>query len=105
MSIHQMTAYFTLLQVQKTVTTQKPAYLAKKLILKKPTAEEQVFPHRQLNTINIERHLTIARSGFICRGAKLWNLLPLELRLIEKKSSFKKGVRLWIKENVPEKPP
>ena len=52
MSIHQMTAYFTLLQVQKTVTTQKPAYLAKKLKLKKPTAEEHVFPHRQLNTLS-----------------------------------------------------
>ena len=46
MSIHQLTAYFTLLQMHKTVTTQKPSYLANKLVLRKPTVDERVFPHR-----------------------------------------------------------
>ena len=105
MSIHQLTAYFTLLQVHKTVSTKKPSYLAKKLVLRKPAEDGGVFPHRQLNCINVERNLTIARSGFVSRGAKLWNLLPLDLRSKDKTSSFKNGVKMWIKESVSEKPP
>ena len=106
MSIHQLMAYFTLLQMHKTVTTQKPSYLANKLVLRKPTVDERVFPHRQLNCINLDdRNMTISRSGFICRGAKLWNLLPLELRCKEKSNSFKSGVKQWIKEYVSVKSP
>ena len=105
MSIHQLTAYFTLLQVHKTVLTKKPDYLSKKLVLRKPTDQDEgIFPHRQLNTINVDRNLTIARSGFLFRGAKLWNLLPLELRSSEKTASFKNGIKKWIKEYVSVKP-
>ena len=105
MSIHQLTAYFTLSQSLVTVSTKKPSYLAKKLVLKKPAGVDGVFPHRQLNCINVDRNLTIARSGFVSRGAKLWNLLPLDLRSKDKTSSFKSGVKMWIKEYVSEKPP
>ena len=97
MSIHQLMAYFTLLQMHKTVTTQKPSYLANKLVLRKPTVDERVFPHRQLNCINLDdRNMTISRSGFICRGAKIWK---------EKSNSFMSGVKHWIKEYVSVKSP
>ena len=66
------------------------------LILRKPAEDGGVFPHRQLNCINVERNLTIARSGFVSRGAKLWNLLPLDLRSKDKTSSFKSGVKTGL---------
>ena len=104
MSIQQLTAYFTLLQIFKTTQTQKPEYLANKLTLNKPN-EGRVFPYRQLNTITINRNLTISRSGFFFRGSTLWNLLPVDLRTMDNADKFKKGVKKWIKENIPVKPP
>lgn len=43
LSIHQLTAYHTILQVHKTTQTNKPDYLAKKLVLRKPDGVN-IFP-------------------------------------------------------------
>ena len=105
MSVHQLTAYHTLNMVHGIVTSQYPKYLAEKLKLRKPE-DGQVFPHRQLNTINIPKvNLNISRSGFIVRGACLWNCLPSEMRAMKKKVPFKLRLRKWIKEKIQVKPP
>ena len=106
MSINQLTAYHTLLQVHKTTISEKPEYLAKKLVLKKPNAVfPKGFPHRQLNTITVNRNLTASRAGYCYRDARLWNKLTVELRSCQKTTTFRTMVKKWIKENVPVKPP
>ena len=104
MSIHQQIAYFTLLQVFKTTQSKKPDYLAKKLILKKPNGNN-IFPQRQLNTIEVNSRLTIGRSGFLFRGAKLWNQLPNTMRSCNNIKHFKTAVKSWIREKIAVKPP
>ena len=103
LSIHQLTAYHTILQVHKTTQTNKPDYLSKKLVLRKPDGVN-IFPIRNINTIHVNRNLTVSRSGFIYRGASLWNKLPVELRSSNKLEAFRKGAKKWIMENVAVKP-
>ena len=104
MSIHQRITYFTLLQVFKTTQSNKPQYLSKKLVLKKP-GDDRIFPQRQVNTISVNNRLTVGRSGFVFRGAKLWNQLPIDLRSTTNIKQFKSGVKTWIRDQIPVKPP
>ena len=103
-SIHQLIAYHTLLQVHKTTQTNKPRYLSDRLILRKPD-NSAIFPMRNLNTIEVNRNLTVSRSGFIFRGADLWNKLPIDIRSCDKLETFRTKVKNWIREKVPVKPP
>ena len=86
-SINQLIAYPTLLQVHKSTQSNKPDYFAKKLALRKPDGEN-IFPIRQISTIRVNSNLTVCRSGFFYRGARLWSSLPVELRSCEKLEHF-----------------
>ena len=79
MSVHQLGAYHTLVSLFGIVSSGQPKYLSEKLILRRPD-QEKIFPSRHVNTIQINCGLTISRSGFLYRGAKMWNLLPHKLR-------------------------
>ena len=104
LSIHQMIAYHTLVQVHKTVITKKPKYLSDKLSPRVPGGVD-MFPHRQAFTITVNRELTISRVAFVYRGAKIWNQLPLNLRTCESSRMFKSQVKQWVKSNIGIKPP
>ena len=91
LSVQQITAYHTLMTTFKIVKFQKPSYLAKKLVLQKPT-ENAIFPHRQLNNIHVRADLTLSRGGLVYRGAKLWNCLTPMLKSEESLPKFKKNV-------------
>ena len=104
LSVHQLGAYQTLVTVFRIVTTGQPRYLSEKLTLRKPT-QDGVFPCRKINTINVQCELSIARSGFCYRGAKLWNSLPSGLRQEIRVNIFKKNVRKWVLDNIARKPP
>ena len=103
LSVHQLGAYYTVLQVYKTITNHQPKYLSDKLILRKPI-ENIIFPQRHVNTIKVRGNLTLSRSGFLYRGAQLWNSLPLELRTCSDLKIFRKKLRTWISVAIPVKP-
>ena len=105
LSVHQQSAFHTLMLVYKVVTTKYPRYLAAKLKLRKPT-DGQIFNPRQLNTIYVPNvKLNATKSSFLVRGASLWNMLPLEMRSEMKASTYKRELRKWTKENITIKPP
>ena len=104
LSVHQLGAYHTIATVHRILRTGQPKYLADKLILNK-SREDQAFPSRQLNTITVKCRLTLTKSGFLYRIARIWNLLPTELRGEVKAEAFKDSVKNWIREHVPRKPP
>ena len=103
MSVHQLGVFHTLLQVFNIVHSGQPEYLAKKLQLRKPK-DEYVFPQRQINTIDVRGYLTLSRSGFVYRGAQLWNSLPTDMRQQSEYKAFKIELRQWVNINVPVKP-
>ena len=102
LSVHQSTAYQTLVLTHKIINTRKPAYLATKMCLHRDSG---IILRSQEGNINQERyHLNSSRSRFLYRSAKLFNRLPTKLKLEERLRSFKHDVRIWVKENVAVKP-
>ena len=104
LSVHQLGAYHTVVTVFRVVNTGQPEYLAQKLCLKKPD-QDKVFPCRQLHKIEVNCTLSIARSGFLYRGSRLWNQLSLELRHETRIGVFKTKVRKWVLDHICRKPP
>ena len=104
LKIHQLGAHHTLVTVHRIVTTGQPEYLANKLALRKPDPG-MIFPNRHVHTIQLVSTRSVVRSGFVYRGAKLWNCLPVELRLESKADVFKTEVKKWVRENISRKPP
>ena len=83
----------------------KPGYIREKLRLREAD-EDNIFPLRQRNKIVVQNsNHSLARSGFMYRGTQLFNSLPVSLRMEEKVSSFRTGVKKWIIESIPVKPP
>ena len=103
LSVHQLGAYHTVLQVFKIIKSGQPTYLSEKLLPRKPS-DHGIFPQRHLNTIKVRGHLMLSRSGFFYRGAQLWNSLPPDLRSCSEISTFRKELRRWIRATVPVKP-
>ena len=104
LSVQQLGAFHTVLNVFKITSSGHPKYLAEKLVLRR-AVQGQAFPLRRLNTIQAHSGLTLARSGFVYRGAQLWNQLPALMRQETRLAVFKTQLRKWIIRNVPAKPP
>ena len=45
------------------------------------------------------------RSGFLFKGSRLWNLLPLKTRSEKKIGPFKAEARKWVLKSISRKPP
>ena len=103
LSIHQLTAYHSLIMTHKVITNQKPEYLANKLVLKKPV-EGRVFPHRQAYTFNMTGGLSTTRAGFFYRSARAYNSMPIHIRSCTSTPKFKKLAKNWVQENIMIKP-
>ena len=103
LSVHQLIAYHSLLTLARIFFNRKPDYLVTRFGLKKPNSEH-VAPSRQLNSIQIYAKLSISRSGFSYRSAKLWNGLPEHLRKSTCMKKFKIEVKDWVRSFVPVKP-
>ena len=103
LSVHQLTAYHSLLSAHKVIVAQKPDYLAKKLVLKTPE-EGRVFPHRQAYTLPVSGGLSITRAGFFDRTARVYNSMPLYIRSCTATPKYKKLVKKWVKHNIKIKP-
>ena len=99
LSVHQLGALRTINLTKKIILTQKPSYLAQRLMTPQDrgTRSGEILPQENLQ-------LGLAREGFIYRGIKLYNLLPDDLKQETKMSRFKKVTRNWIKETISVKP-
>ena len=91
LTVNQLIAYHTALQVFRIRINDEPEYLAK--ILKKDNRNE--------NIVVTNTELTLAKRSFTFRGAELWNCLPNSIRNQTNIGGFKKMLRIWVKENIP----
>ena len=94
LTVNQLIAYHTALQVYRIRMNDEPEYLAQ--ILKKD--------NRNSNVIVTNTVLTLAKRSFTFRGAQLWNSLPNLIRKKSKIGNFKKMLRIWVQENIPRFP-
>ena len=94
MTVNQLIAYHTLLNVFKIRKCAEPEYLARILQNDNITGK-----------INIPNpKLTLVKNSFCYRGAVDWNLLPESVRRSAKIGEFKRGARKWVFETIPRFP-
>ena len=91
LTIHQMIAYHTVMNIYKIRTTQKPSYLSQLLNKENKNGNILLPPYK----------LELAEKSFVIRGSRLWNSLPSDLKEIKKIGIFKKKLNQWIRTNIP----
>ena len=100
LSVQQRCAFFSTLQVYKTLKNKKPMYHLDCFESRNSQRATRSKPE-----IDINYRLSISRCSFFYRGAKLYNLLPTELMNMDKAASFKKALKAWTVKNIPLIPP
>ena len=83
----------------KTLKNKKPVHIYERLKLN----EDRRSLRDNLN-VQVNGDLTVTRSGFMYRGAKLYNMIPGHIKNIETYGSFKTNIKKWIKQNISIKP-
>ena len=101
LSVQQMIAYQTAVSVYKIVQSGKPTYLSNKLRIKKRNMN---LRGRLGSLSQVENTLSIAREGFIFRGASIFNKIDENIRNETKLEKFKVKVKEWVKNNIEVKP-
>ena len=115
MSVRQLLAYHSLVLLQKTMASQKPVYLYKKITsgghfpYKTRQASEcppgfsfTVTHPADSGTIRHEpgTKLGLSKQGWCWKSVELYNTLPTDLRLERKMPSFKKRLKDWVGLNI-----
>ena len=91
LTVNQLVAYQTLVNVYKIRKNSEPEYLSD--LLNRDS--------RGLRIIRTNTKLNLAQKSFTFRGASLWNELPLDVRNSVSISSFKKKAKEWTVRWVP----
>ena len=94
LTVNQLVAYHTLLQIFKIRKSQQPEYLF--AILGRD--------NRNGHIVVTNTQLSLAKKSFTFRGSELWNQLPADIRKNHKLGNFKKACRNWIKTEIPRFP-
>ena len=95
LSVHQLGAYHTLVQVYKVKTSKEPEYHYERLFGSQPSDSSQT---------RVYFKLCLGRGSFFYQGYKLWAALPGSIKCISNTISFKKKCKEWVKTNIRVKP-
>ena len=90
LSVHQMIAHKSAIQVYNISKNQAPKYHF-----------DRLFPS---NNSRVEFSRTIGRGTFFYQGSRLWSALPLNIKMARNTLTFKKQTKIWIKNNIVDKP-
>ena len=88
------------MSVFKVIMSRKPSYVYERF---KPA--NHFRGRRNCLDLNCHGDLAVTRGSFMYRGAKLFNMLPKEIKTTSKYDSFKRKVKAWIKERISIRSP
>ena len=106
LSVQQLAAYHSVLQVYKVKQSKEPSYIYERLFPNGDIVNEELRISRSISNrdIRIENNLSLARNTFFYRASKLWNALPSVVKELNSVHCFKKQTKNWIKSSVLERP-
>ena len=100
LSVRQLEFFHSVMQVKKVLDKHQPSYLHDRLVGgKRLRYARRIVPGQSLQ-VGGKPRLSLIESSWRWRAAKYWSELPLPLRSIAKVSSFRRKLRIWVKENV-----
>ena len=100
MSINQLSCYHILLEVQKIMFRNSSEQLKNKLV----QVQESGYALRSQSRgdLVIAQKPSRGCAGFTYFGPKLYNRLPKEMRDTRESGPFKRKMKKWVKDNIPE---
>ena len=93
MSVNQISGYHTLLEAYNIMR-----HLSSEQIYMKWKSIERKYAQRSITKkkLNVSEKPKLKCLGFTYNGAKLFNMLPLEMKKIEDPNTFKTMIKTWI---------
>ena len=105
LSVHQLGAFHTLVQVFKIHKTRKPAYHYQRLFQREMTQENQITMRSYGNLQSrVDFKLSTGRSSFFYHGSQLWTALPINIKSLNSVNQFKTKCKEWVQTNIKIKP-
>ena len=106
LSVQQLAAYHSVLQVYKTCQTKQPEYLYHRLFPNDNIIDEETRITRSIRNmdIRVENNLSLARSAFCYKASKLWNSMPSVIKTTRHLNGFKRKAKQWIREHIEISP-
>ena len=99
LSVHQMVAYTTAVQVYKISRKQEPRYH-----YEYDRIGIEDFQMRAGAQKHVDFSLSLGRASFFYQGARMWGSLPGNVINAGNVAIFKKMCKTWIKSNIKVKP-
>ena len=99
LSVHQLVAYTTAVQVYNIYRNQEPRYHYNRLFL-----SSQDITTRGSIVNRIDFSLSLCKSSFFHQGSRLWGSLPGHVRDARNIGTFKTLCKTWIVANIKIKP-
>ena len=87
LSVHQLTAYHSVNQVHKIYYRQKPSYHFNRLFGQRHDITTRGVASMQAR---VDFDLSLARTSFFYQSSRLWNQLPMNMKLNTNYENFKK---------------
>ena len=113
LTVRQLLVYHSLIQFQKTMLQQTPAYLHQRItdqlrILETRDATSRHYNYKTKQEASgalrqlpgAEAKLDLAERSWCWRASKTYHSLPVEIKDIRKPSKFKTELKAWVKKNV-----
>ena len=92
MTVRQLSFYYTALSTYRIRKHQEPEYLYR-IMSRDNRSAKIIIPNTRLS---------LAKHSYCFRGSVQWNLLPETVRNCQTVTCFKKLLKKWIHENVPQ---
>ena len=101
LSVHQMVAQSTAVQVYNVNRSQEPRYHHARLFGRnQPT----LYETRTARDPRLEVNLSLGRGGFFYQGSRIWTALPQHIKDARNVETFKKNCKKWVQANILVKP-
>ena len=98
MSVNQITVYHTLLEAYNVMR-----HLSSEQIHMKWTIIEKKYALRSITNkdLKVQEKPKLKCLWFTYNGAKMFNMLPIQMKKTENSNTFKTMIKDWIRENIP----
>ena len=94
LSIKQLIFYHSVLQVWRVRTAQLPVYINSKL-------QSSITRSAGDGTLRVRQvEMFLSGKSFLVRSAVMWNAIPTNIRNMRQFESFKRCLKIWIRNNV-----
>ena len=99
LSVRQLVFYHSVILIYKTLQTTYPKYIFSKISTEFPYNTRLAQSDSVRMGLEFQAKLELTEKSFMNRATVSFNMLPTELRQIQKIENFKKRLKVWVKEN------